>query len=197
HRLQKVSPEIGQRIFDTRRDRRINAPRHIAVALEPAQRRGQHLLRDAADPPPERTEAHHPLAELHDDQHGPFVAHQRQDFADGPAVTGEMRVHWFHRGARVTWKCRIAGFRRSPIWTWSPSETKAEGPVRWIMREHPMAIPQIGIVIGTTREGRFADAPARWIAEAGAARGDLALEIVDLRDYPLPFFDEPTSPAYG
>jgi NAD(P)H-dependent FMN reductase len=60
-----------------------------------------------------------------------------------------------------------------------------------------MAIPQIGIVIGTTREGRFADAPARWIAEAGAARGDLALEIVDLRDYPLPFFDEPTSPAYG
>jgi hypothetical protein len=31
---------------------------------------------------------------------------------------------------------------------------------------------------------------AQWIAEIAKARGDFDVEIVDLRDYPLPFFDE-------
>lgn len=56
--------------------------------------------------------------------------------------------------------------------------------------------PRIGIVISTTREGRFGDKPAAWIQAIAAARGDLEVEIVDLRDYPMPLFDEPVSPAY-
>jgi NAD(P)H-dependent FMN reductase len=55
--------------------------------------------------------------------------------------------------------------------------------------------PRIGIVISTTREGRFGDKPAQWIKDLATARGDLDVEIVDLRDYPMPFFDEPVSPA--
>ena len=55
--------------------------------------------------------------------------------------------------------------------------------------------PKIGIVIGTTRENRFGDKPARWILGLAAGRGDLDFEIVDLRDYPLPLFDEVTGPA--
>ncbi|MDB5424797.1 MAG: putative NADPH-dependent reductase [Phenylobacterium sp.] len=60
-----------------------------------------------------------------------------------------------------------------------------------------MSKPRVGIVISTTREGRFGDKPAAWIHERAAARGDLEVEIVDLRDYPMPFFDEPTSPFYA
>jgi NAD(P)H-dependent FMN reductase len=59
-----------------------------------------------------------------------------------------------------------------------------------------MAKPKIGIIIGSTRETRFADRPAQWIAEAAKARGDFEVEIVDLRDYPMPFFDEVASSAW-
>ena len=56
--------------------------------------------------------------------------------------------------------------------------------------------PKIGIIIGTTRQGRFADGPANWIAEIAGRRGDADYEIVDLRDYPMPFFEEKGSPFY-
>src|SRR5258708_1725685 len=59
-----------------------------------------------------------------------------------------------------------------------------------------MSKPRIGIVISTTREGRFGDKPAAWIHDLATARGNLAVEIVDLRDYPMPFFAEPGSPSY-
>lgn len=59
-----------------------------------------------------------------------------------------------------------------------------------------MSKPRIGIVIGSTREGRFADKPAKWIYEIAAKRGDIEVELVDLRDFPMPFFDEKASPAW-
>src|ERR1700730_9297850 len=57
--------------------------------------------------------------------------------------------------------------------------------------------PRIGIVIGSTREGRFGEKPAHWIHEIAKQRTDLVFELIDLRDHPLPFFNEPRSPAYG
>ena len=60
-----------------------------------------------------------------------------------------------------------------------------------------MAKPKIGVIVGSTRPGRFADHPAKWIKELAEKRGDVEVELLDLRDYPMPFFDEPTSPAYG
>jgi NAD(P)H-dependent FMN reductase len=59
------------------------------------------------------------------------------------------------------------------------------------------APPHIGIVIGSTRQGRFGDKPAQWILELAQARSDMAFELIDLRDHPLPFFDEPVSPAWA
>jgi len=53
------------------------------------------------------------------------------------------------------------------------------------------------LIIGSTRPNRFADIPARWVAEAAAQRSDFTLEVLDLRDWPLPFFDQPASPARG
>lgn len=60
-----------------------------------------------------------------------------------------------------------------------------------------MAKPKIGVIIGSTRQGRFGDKPAEWIAELARATGDFEVEIVDLRDFPLPFFEEPASPAWA
>lgn len=55
-------------------------------------------------------------------------------------------------------------------------------------------LPHIGIVIGSTREGRFADKPAQWFHGIASQRTDISAELVDLRDYPMPFFDEALSP---
>jgi NAD(P)H-dependent FMN reductase len=60
-----------------------------------------------------------------------------------------------------------------------------------------MTTPKIGVILSTTREGRFADKPAQWLLDIAEERTDLAFELVDLRDYPLPFFDAPTSPVWG
>src|SRR5215216_4161903 len=59
------------------------------------------------------------------------------------------------------------------------------------------AKPKIGIVISSTREGRFGEKPALWIHDLAATRGDFDVELIDLRDYPMPFFEEPVSPAYA
>ena len=55
--------------------------------------------------------------------------------------------------------------------------------------------PRIGIVIGSTREGRFGEKPAHWIHKIAEQRTDLAFELIDLRDHPLPFFNEPMPPV--
>jgi NAD(P)H-dependent FMN reductase len=53
---------------------------------------------------------------------------------------------------------------------------------------------KIQVIIGSTRQNRFSEKPATWIYEEAKKRKELDVELVDLRDYPLPFFDEPTSP---
>jgi NAD(P)H-dependent FMN reductase len=53
-----------------------------------------------------------------------------------------------------------------------------------------------GLIVGSTRPNRFADTPVRWLVEGAAARSDLRLTVLDLRDYELPFFNEPASPVY-
>ena len=50
--------------------------------------------------------------------------------------------------------------------------------------------PKIGIIISTTRPGRFADVPTNWLFNIAKQRDDADFEIVDLRDYPMPFFEE-------
>ncbi len=56
--------------------------------------------------------------------------------------------------------------------------------------------PHIGIIVGTTREKRFAMTPSVWIRDIASRRDDMTVELVDLRDYPMPFFDEPASNAH-
>ncbi|MYZ49453.1 NADPH-dependent FMN reductase [Propylenella binzhouense] len=60
-----------------------------------------------------------------------------------------------------------------------------------------MPTPRLAVIIGSIRPNRFADHPAAWIAEIARKRGDFDVEIVDLKDYPMPIFAEAVSPAYG
>ena len=59
-----------------------------------------------------------------------------------------------------------------------------------------MTNPKIALIIGSTRATRFADIPAQWMLEQAKARTDLDVELVDLRDFDLPFFSEMASNAW-
>jgi len=59
-----------------------------------------------------------------------------------------------------------------------------------------MEKPKIAIIIGTTRAVRFGEKPAKWIYGIASQRSDMQVELVDLRDYPMPFFDEVASNAW-
>jgi NAD(P)H-dependent FMN reductase len=52
----------------------------------------------------------------------------------------------------------------------------------------------ISVIVGSTRQGRFSEKPANWILEL-VRRRDIEGRLLDLRDYPMPFFDEAATPA--
>ncbi len=53
----------------------------------------------------------------------------------------------------------------------------------------------IGVLIGSTRDGRFSEYPARWIVDLGNSCEDLTLEHIDLRDYKLPLLSDKVNPS--
>jgi NAD(P)H-dependent FMN reductase len=57
--------------------------------------------------------------------------------------------------------------------------------------------PKIALIISSTRASRFADVPAQWMLAQAQARTDMDVELVDLRDFDLPFFDEVASNAWA
>jgi NAD(P)H-dependent FMN reductase len=59
------------------------------------------------------------------------------------------------------------------------------------------AKPKIGIVLSTTRPNRFADKAAQWLMKLAKQHDGADFELVDLRDYPLPFFEEMASPMFA
>lgn len=58
-------------------------------------------------------------------------------------------------------------------------------------------MPRVGIIISSTRPNRFADHPAKWIFDLASQRNSFEVEMLDLRDYPMPFFEEAASPAWA
>jgi NAD(P)H-dependent FMN reductase len=53
----------------------------------------------------------------------------------------------------------------------------------------------ISVIVGSTREGRFSEKPAQWIFQHLKKRADIDVRLLDLRDFPMPFFDQPAPPA--
>ena len=50
-----------------------------------------------------------------------------------------------------------------------------------------MANLNIGIILGSTREGRLSPQVGEWVKSLGDKRGDANYEIVDIADFKLPF----------
>ena len=55
-------------------------------------------------------------------------------------------------------------------------------------------MPVISVIVGSTRQGRFSEKPAQWIFQKLKGRS-IDARLLDLRDYPMPFFDQPLPPA--
>lgn len=54
---------------------------------------------------------------------------------------------------------------------------------------------KIAVIVGSTRENRVTDRLATWVANEVQKVAEA--EVVDLKNYPLPFFEEPISPRYN
>jgi len=53
----------------------------------------------------------------------------------------------------------------------------------------------ISVIVGSTRQGRFSEKPAQWILHQLHKREGIEGRLLDLRDFPMPFFDQPMPPA--
>lgn len=57
-----------------------------------------------------------------------------------------------------------------------------------------MASPlRIRVIIGSTRPKRFSEKPAAWITGKLKERPNLDVQVLDLRDFDLPFYNEPVN----
>jgi len=59
-----------------------------------------------------------------------------------------------------------------------------------------MSKPKIAVIISSTRDARFGEKPAQWIYNLAKQREDLDVELVDLKSFDLPFFNEAASNAW-
>ena len=53
------------------------------------------------------------------------------------------------------------------------------------------------VILGSVREGRMALPVGEWVVRESARRGDLACELVDLKQWDLPFYPFAKPPAAG
>jgi len=58
-------------------------------------------------------------------------------------------------------------------------------------------VPRIALVVGSTREPRFADYPLTWLRERLGTRDDLEVSVIDVRDVALPDYNLSKAPAYA
>ena len=59
------------------------------------------------------------------------------------------------------------------------------------------AMPTIYIILGSTRDGRFGETVAKWFYSVAARRTDMKVELVDLKEWNLPFFMSAKTPSSG
>ena len=59
-----------------------------------------------------------------------------------------------------------------------------------------MSKPKIAIILSTARAARFGHKAGQWLFDIAKQRTDMEFDLVDLRDHPLPFFDEIASNAW-
>jgi NAD(P)H-dependent FMN reductase len=63
-------------------------------------------------------------------------------------------------------------------------------------QENHMSKLKIAVIIGATRDSRFGHVPAQWIYDLAKADPDIDAELVDLKIFDLPMFNEMASNAW-
>src|SRR5258708_18116424 len=53
----------------------------------------------------------------------------------------------------------------------------------------------ISVIVGSPRQGRFSEKPAQWILQQLQKHDGIEARLLDLRDFPMPFFDQALTPA--
>ena len=53
----------------------------------------------------------------------------------------------------------------------------------------------VKVILGSTRENRFSELVGAWLMRELAKRKDMTVELLDLRDFDMPLFEEPVSPS--
>ncbi len=53
----------------------------------------------------------------------------------------------------------------------------------------------VSIIVGSTREGRFSEKVAQLVFDELKDRKDVEARLLDLREYPMPFFDQAVPPS--
>ncbi len=56
---------------------------------------------------------------------------------------------------------------------------------------------RIALIIASTRTTRFADHIAPWVGDRLRSRPEIELDVIDVRDVALPYYDLPTPPAFA
>jgi len=70
---------------------------------------------------------------------------------------------------------------------WPASRLRSNRPVGSLIQA---AMLKLQVIVGSIREGRHADVVVRWLTPLAKAHGAFDVEVLDLRDWPLPFFQE-------
>ena len=55
---------------------------------------------------------------------------------------------------------------------------------------------KVKVILGSTRPGRFSEKVLPWLNGELAKRTEMQVEVLDLKEHDLPYFDAPMSPAY-
>jgi len=56
---------------------------------------------------------------------------------------------------------------------------------------------KLAVIVGSTRQNRLTSRQAKWIFNEAQKIEGVEAALLDLKDYPMPFFDEPMSPRYN
>ncbi|MDO8514200.1 MAG: NAD(P)H-dependent oxidoreductase [bacterium] len=54
---------------------------------------------------------------------------------------------------------------------------------------------KLKVILGSTRPGRFSEKASAWIMELLKNHTEFDTEVLDLRDYPMPYYEEAGSPS--
>jgi NAD(P)H-dependent FMN reductase len=66
-----------------------------------------------------------------------------------------------------------------------------------VQEEQQVEQLKIGIILGSTREGRVSPQVGEWVKKISDDRGDATYEVIDIADFHLPFLGDPSGDMSG